>query len=328
MIIYNLHRLLAISIVVLAFAYGSTISAQQRLTVVSWNVQSGQADPQRIAPRVRAFQDVDIWGFSEVQNDAAAAVFETAAEAGENADFRRVVGTTGGADRLVIIYDSNRFSKIRDFQLNHINSGGHRAPLVAQLRETSTGQELLFMVNHLARGNSSLRHRQAGQLRRWAENQVLPVIAVGDYNFDWSVEGGDADHDLGYDRMTQDDIFTWVRPERLIKSQCSEEFDSVLDFVFVSSPAQSWPATSEIIVVPGDCPDDNETPDHRPVIAKFEMQEATPLDLLMTIQPSLGVRPSLEAVAPAGTRKQQLLQRIEALEAEMRAIKELIKQMP
>ena len=315
------HRALTIIVLALAFACGSTISAQPRLTVVSWNIQSGQADPDRIAPRIRAFQDVDLWGFSEVQNDAAAAILERAAEDGENADFQRIVGTTGGDDRLVIIYDSKRFRKISNFQLHHINQGNHRAPLVAQLRDT-TGKEFLFMVNHLARGNFSLRHKQAGLLRRWAENQVLPVIAVGDYNFDWQVEGGDAHHDLGYDRMTEDGVFTWVRPERLIKSQCDEEYDSVLDFVFVSTPASSWSGSSEIIVVQGDCPDDDFTPDHRPVIARFEMPGAGPSDALMEIQPSS------EAEVPGATTKQQLLQRLEALEAEMRRLKELIRRLP
>ena len=316
------HRALTLLVLALAFACGSTISAQPRLTVVSWNIQSGQADPQQIAPRIRAFQDVDLWGFSEVQNDAAADVLERAAEDGENADFRRIVGTTGGEDRLVIIYDSNRFRRISNFQLHHINQGNHRAPLVAQLRDQTTGQEFLFMVNHLARANTSLRHKQAGLLRRWAENQVLPVIAVGDYNFDWEVEGGDAHHDLGYDRMTEDEVFTWVRPERLIKSQCSEEYNSVLDFVFVSTPASSWSGSSEIIVVPGDCPDDNLTPDHRPVIARFEMEEPGPSDALMRIQPSS------EAEVSGATTKQQLLQRLEALEAEMRRLKELIRRLP
>ena len=322
MIFLTPQRVLTIIVFALAFSCGSTISAQSRLIVVGWNIQSGQASPQQIAPRIEAFQDVDVWGFSEVQNAAAADVLERAAEVGENADFRRIVGTTGGDDRLVIVYDSKRFRRISDFQLHHINHGNHRAPLVAQLREISTGQEFLFMVNHLARGKAWLRHKQAGLLRKWAENQVLPVIAVGDYNFDWEVEGGDAHHDPGYDRMTEDGVFTWVRPDRLIKSQCAEEYDSVLDFVFVSTPASSWSGSSEIIVVPGDCPDDNLTPDHRPVIARFEMQSPGPSDSLMAIQPSS------EAEVPGGTTKQQLLQRLDALEAEMRRLKELIRRLP
>lgn len=308
------HRALTIIVLALAFACGSTISAQSRLTVVSWNIQSGQADPQQVATRIRAFQDVDLWGFSEVQNDTAAAILETAAEDGENADFSRIVGTTGGEDRLVIIYDSKRFTRVNNFELHSINQGNHRAPLVAQLREKTTGQEFLFIVNHLARANTALRHRQAGLLRRWAETQTLPVIAVGDYNFDWRVEDGDSNHDLGYDRITEDEIFTWVRPEHLVRSQCSEEFDSVLDFVFVANPVPSWSSSSEIIVVAGDCPDNDLTPDHRPVIARFEMQEPVPSDA--------------SAAVSGATTKQQLLQRLEALEAEMRRLKELINRLP
>jgi hypothetical protein len=34
-------------------------------------------------------------------------------------------------------------------------------------------------------------------LNGWARIQTLPVIAVGDYNFDWSVTNGEAGHERG-----------------------------------------------------------------------------------------------------------------------------------
>jgi len=73
-----------------------------------------------------------------------------------------------------------------------INVGGNvRAPLVAQLRLKPAGPEFLFMVNHLYRSNTEWRHEQARLLNAWARSQTLPVIAVGDYNFDWDVSNGD-----------------------------------------------------------------------------------------------------------------------------------------
>ncbi|HEU4871815.1 MAG TPA: hypothetical protein VFT44_01865 [Pyrinomonadaceae bacterium] len=90
----------------------------------------------------------------------------------------------------------------------------------------------------------------------------------------------------------------------------------------MSSPASSWAGSSEIIVVPGDCPDDNLTSNHRPVIARFEMQEAGPSDALMATHPSPG------AEGAGATTKLQLLQRLESLEAEMRRLKELIRRLP
>ena len=87
----------------------------------------------------------------------------------------------------------------------------------------------------------------------WVRTQTLPVIAVGDYNFDWDVVGGNQNHDLGYDNVINSGAWTWVRPATLIKSQCSPQFNSVLDFIFVNSPAQGWSGTSEILVEPNDC---------------------------------------------------------------------------
>lgn len=40
------------------------------------------------------------------------------------------------------------------------------------------------MVNHLYRGSASGRHTQSKKLNQWARSQDVPVIAVGDYNFD------------------------------------------------------------------------------------------------------------------------------------------------
>ena len=97
----------------------------------------------------------------------------------------------------------------------------------------------MFMVNHLARGDNAIRHQQAERLNAWVRQQTVPVIATGDYNFDWEVNGGDTNHDAGYDKMTAGNAWSWVRPATLIKSQCDAGFNSVLDFVFVNAGAQT-----------------------------------------------------------------------------------------
>ncbi|MBL7042341.1 MAG: hypothetical protein ISR77_27135 [Pirellulaceae bacterium] len=40
------------------------------------------------------------------------------------------------------------------------------------------------MVNHLYRGSASGPHTRSKKLNQWARSQDVPVIAVGDYNFD------------------------------------------------------------------------------------------------------------------------------------------------
>jgi hypothetical protein len=244
-------------------------AATTPLTIMSWNVESGGSDAVTIAGQIAAFDGVALWGLSEVNGDDDALLYETGAEVGEAATFARVTGTTGGGDRLVALYDDDRFDLLGSGKLDETNVGGNvRASLVVTLEETASGLQFLFMVNHLYRTNDDGRHTQATLLNEWASNQTLPVIAVGDYNFDWDVTT--EAHDLGYDIMVVDDVWEWLKPVALVTTQCSGwpcGFNSVLDFVFVAGAARDWQATSEIVVREGDFPDDTTTSDHRPVKA-------------------------------------------------------------
>jgi endonuclease/exonuclease/phosphatase family metal-dependent hydrolase len=170
------------------------------------------------------------------------------------------------------LYDDTRFDLLDWYEINEINTTGNaRAPLVLHLRDTTSGEQLLFMVNHLYRSRDAERHKQAQLLNDWAEKQALPVIAVGDYNFDWEVKDGERAHDHGYDLMTDGGTWKWVRPAQLVTTQCSGwpcRYDSVLDFVFTAGPAQGWRAESAIVVTPDDFPDDSAKSDHRPVLQR------------------------------------------------------------
>lgn len=301
----------------LAMAGADPAPAQpDRLVVVSWNVESGDANPTVLAQRIRAFQGVDLWGLSEVEGNTWMNAFEPAAEDGESADFRRILGTTGGSDRLAILFNASRFDLVGQNELANINiNGSFRAPLVAHLRNRATGGEFLFMVNHLARGNAAARHQQGTLLNTWARQQTLPVVAVGDYNFDWDVPNGDANHDTGFDNMTRDDVFAWTRPPApLARTQCSEgtgsSGGSVLDFVFTAGAAQSWTGSSTIERETGDCPDPGtQRSDHRPVRAEFRMTAGQ--------------------VPPANVpTRAELLQKIQQLEQQVRELRQMIERMP
>lgn len=132
------------------------------------------------------------------------------------------------------------------------------------------------MVNHLYRSRNDRRHQQATLLNEWAQTQTAPIVAVGDYNFDWDIANGESDHDQGYDNMTADGVFEWVQPATLIKTQCCPRFNSILDFVFVAGDALGWTATSEIAEIRGGyCTTNNSTEsDHRPVFAFLEPEES------------------------------------------------------
>ncbi|MCB1050027.1 MAG: endonuclease/exonuclease/phosphatase [Acidobacteria bacterium] len=244
----------------------------QPLHVVSFNVESGQANIDTLTEFVADEQGCDVWGFAEVLDAHWAERLEEAAEVGESANFEEVLGTTGREDLLLIVYNTQRLELLKSFELDHINVRGRvRAPLVALFKDLQSGQKFYFMVNHLYRGNAEGRHLQATLLNTWGKSAKLPVIAVGDYNFDWEVQNGDQVHDLGYDNMIKDHVFTWVRPPKLVKTHSHPDYDTVLDFVFLSEQAQSWPARAEIVEGVNGPLDDLFRSDHLPIRAVIEI---------------------------------------------------------
>ena len=143
------------------------------IVVVSWNLESGDIDPNVVSARIGGFQDVDIWGFSEVGAQDAE-TFESGAEVGESANYEGVLGTTGGGDRLLIVYDADRFELLDDEELSGVVWQNVRAALIGHFRERQTGLEFKFMINHLHRGNANNRHEQARVLNVWTLGQHDP----------------------------------------------------------------------------------------------------------------------------------------------------------
>ena len=251
-------------------------AGQVAFDVLGFNIESGDSDPGVVAAEiVSVIQGESLVGFVEVEDEATAELLVAAvADAGSAQDFRFVFGTTGSVsdDHMVLAWDDAVFALESSDELDHINipSGTVRAPLVGHMRHRASDTPFLFVVNHLWRTDDAARHEQARLLHDWGADQVEPVVMVGDYNLDWEIESGD--HDVGYDELTADGVFTWVRPETLIKTQCSGFYDSVLDFVFVGGPAQAWTASSEILRPSAEyCSQryDATFSDHRPVRASF-----------------------------------------------------------
>ena len=76
------------------------------------------------------------------------------------------------------------------------------------------------------------------------------MIAVGDYNFDWDIPAG-FERDQGSDLPLRGDVFAWVLPSNLIRTGYTEpesnQFNSVLGFVFVSRDAKGWDCNARVL---------------------------------------------------------------------------------
>jgi endonuclease/exonuclease/phosphatase family metal-dependent hydrolase len=154
-----------------------------------------------------------------------------------------------------------------------------RSPLAAKLNSKANGKSFWVIANHLARGEADLRTEQARMLRKWAQDSAQPVIAAGDFNFDYEfkTEQGNA----GFVAMMEEGTWTWLKPNPLIDSNWADDRnitdrrvdrypDSILDFVFVANEAKNWNGVSSVVVRPGDFPDSDKTSDHRPLITSFK----------------------------------------------------------
>lgn len=241
--------------------------------ILSWNVESEGNDPRVIARELSEFKGYDLVGLTEVLPENFRR-YGTAL----GSDWKWIPSRSGFNDRMMIAYDSRKYEEIRRFELNDINfEDRYRAPLVAHFRDRSSGVEFLLMVNHLARGKAEVRQRQARQLVEWARDQTLPIVAIGDYNFDFVFATNSGNE--AFNIFLRDNIYRWVKPVELIDSNWFDpEPDgvdnypgSLLDFCFVAGPAVEWQAESRVIVRPGDFPDDASRSDHRPLSLELKI---------------------------------------------------------
>jgi endonuclease/exonuclease/phosphatase family metal-dependent hydrolase len=298
-----------VTVAILLAAAGWTQAARaEEFRVLAWNVESNRPGQPEVsdadviagqlvellrAPATRA----QVIALSEVEPKTVWTYRRAVADGlGGEVDF--VTSASGGyadADSLMLVVDARRF-RIDDvielhryqgiranFPVEDENSSEHgsvrgRSPLIARLHDLAAGGDFWVIVNHLARGENDLRTDQARALRRWAADQTEPVVAAGDFNFDYDFKT--AKGNPAFDAMMEDETWAWVKPDPLVDSNWSEDRkrtgrgvdsypDSILDFVFVANGAKQWQGESDVIVRPGDFPDDDRTSDHRPLIATF-----------------------------------------------------------
>ncbi len=206
--------------------------------------------------------------------------------------------TSGGyhdSDSVMLIVDKKRFEIVDVLELHRF--GGiaanfnvtettgddlgelrARSPLAVHLRDRQNQSTFWVIANHLARSEADLRTAQAKMLRLWAKAHSVPIIACGDFNFDFDFKTSQGNE--GFKAMMEGDVWQWLKPDPLVDSNWSDDRrvtdrrvdrypDSILDFVFVANDAKKWKGDSDVVVRAGDFPDNDKTSDHRPLITLF-----------------------------------------------------------
>ena len=276
--------------------------------ILSWNVESNRpgqppvSDPATIAAEIRQMAATEATRFSILVLSEVEPVtverFQSAAAEGLGTAVDFVTSASGGfgdTDSLMLLVDSTKF-ELRDALEIHRHGGlkGNftnpadasepgalraRSPLAVKLAFKSNGATFWVIANHLARGEADLRTEQARMLRQWAMDSREPIIAAGDFNFDFDFKTQQGNP--GFQAMMDGDVWTWLKPNPLVDSNWSDDRqikdrrvdrypDSILDFVFVANDAKNWNGVSNVVVRPGDFPDSDKTSDHRPLLTVFQ----------------------------------------------------------
>lgn len=283
----------------------------QTVQVITWNVDSKGITNDSVTARIREYQGIEIWGLINVSDDQTLKAVEEAVAYGENAVFKRVLGHTGSSNKLGVVYNSDRFSLIQSTELTAISSGNQIAPLLVEFLDKYSKQRFFFLVNHLEERNAALRQEQAAKLNFWVKQQTLPVIAAGDFNFDWDIESIGEKRDQGFDNLTANKVWNWIRPAQLVKTDCSKN-NSIMNFFFVNKLAARWNGQSKVLKKEGDCQlynkNSSENSAHRPVIAVFNLTTSEGIPV--------------ENKFP---KREEILRRINQLENELKEIKSLLQ---
>ena len=229
----------------------SSISALE-FAVVSYNVESdGDTEAEQVAQDIARIPASHLWALSEVNAEDFDAFKAAIGE-----EFAMVQGTTGGSDRLAIVYDPEILTPVAD-PIEFADAGGSRHPLFVRFRVAATNTELYVVATHLQRGNSLIRESQARWLNQWVSNLTRTdappaVLLLGDFNFD--VEPSTERGNTAYDLFLDGGVIRWIRPTCLDENNCpntgtgcNPRYTSILDFVFLAGAAIDWSSSSEIL---------------------------------------------------------------------------------
>ena len=277
----------------LSFVAGA--ASAQELIVGTLNTESS-ADTSvfAVSQTIQRTEFVDIWALQEVQSLDALTEYTVAAGAAPGRkSFRRVVSESGENnaqhrkhDLLGMVYNSSRLRHVETVELHAIRSvpgPGRlgesdwrlRGALFLRFQDRDTGAEFCVGNVHLkCCGGDGLttRAHQAELLKDWIERTDVPVILTGDFNIPVDPDSATGSSSAAFQTLSS--VMDWVCPANPIKTQCSPNFNSMLDHVFVKEGPNLEAIDVRILETdPSFCAADaTGGPDHRPILARFQIR--------------------------------------------------------
>ncbi|WP_164986552.1 endonuclease/exonuclease/phosphatase family protein [Rhizobium leguminosarum] len=277
------------------------------LRIVTFNTESdADTQPVKVAETIAAMGGFDLLAVQEVESaDALKAYTEAAAKQGGR--WRFVISESGvnvdrQADLLGIIYRTDRLRQLEtnEFHLIRSKSDGTkygkadwslRGALSLRLLDLQTGGEFRVTTVHLKCCNEpGTRAHQAALLAEELAKSAVPTIVLGDTNI--PIEPGDDAPDnaniKAFTSLGPGSSRIWLRPASPVKTQCSPDFNSMLDQIYVPIGTV---ATAEILFPEESyCSKDAVGySDHRPVVGQLKSL-AGPEGQLMGLSPSTAVK--------------------------------------
>ena len=291
------RRILTLLVIAFSWLFVEALLAKE-LRIVAWDVDGDDNDAAKISKQLTDLGTYDLYGLTSVAPTEVER-YGKALRKVTGRDFKWIVGETGGNYRIVVFYDAGRFGTLSKTELHSFDDGQlddgqlddgrlddgqrndpksqHRLPMIVELHDRDTRRDdqqplaFYFVVNHFARKDAELRARQAVDLRHWGQAQTKPIVAVGNYNFDFDIKTLRGNR--SFDLFMIDYIWYWVRPQEFIDTQWVDLNDDgkddfpnqCQDFGLVVGAAQLWSSKARVLLQEGDFPDTSESSDHRPV---------------------------------------------------------------
>ena len=304
----QMKKLITLLALLVIWANPIWAQAPEEFRAIFWNMHSGNSSASFLGDQMADKENIDFWGLSEVQNQAAVDAFVAALEAEHpDAEFVSKISEEGRSDRLAIIYRSDRLTAVPYsgnatvddiddffFEVDNINVGGTLRPALGIQLRAPSGQMVVALVNHWkccgGSSNRERRKKQAIQMNSFAvQTPGIPIISGGDFNIPLNGRG---QMDDAFITLMQ--MWEYREPEQ--QDVGTFRSGSVLDAVFVANRVQGWESSTSILRREGHAPaetrtfsDDSQTTDHRPLMLVVESDTSERLEELRDIIADLEV---------------------------------------